>query len=381
MMLVVRGGEVFGPEPLGRTDILAVRGEIARVGIVDADAIRRAGFDVEIIDASGAIVVPGLVDGHEHLLGGSGERGFASQTPEIFLHEVVTAGITTVVGCLGVDTTTKTMPGLLAKVRAFGEEGLGAYLYTGGYQVPPTTLTGSVRNDMLLVPEVVGVGEIALADRRGTQPTLDELARLACDAHAGSLLTGRAGVVHFHLGDGPDRLTLVRRLLDERDIDPTWLYPTHVQRNEPLLREAIELTKRGVTVDLDTVDEDLAPMLKKMLEAGVDLENISASSDAAVPSPRTLFDQVRSVVREGVLPLERALRLVTTTPARVLRLSRKGRIAVGADADVVVLERDSLAIRDVVARGRQLVREGQLAVVPKYLERSNRRIDVHGAKG
>ena len=57
-----------------------------------------AELPVETVDAEGGFVVPGLIDPHEHLLGGSGESGFSSQTPEITLSEIVAAGITTVVG-------------------------------------------------------------------------------------------------------------------------------------------------------------------------------------------------------------------------------------------------------------------------------------------
>ena len=63
-------------------------------------------------------------------------KDFATQTPEIHLTEIVRAGITTVVGTLGVDNTMKTMAGLLAKVKALKEEGLSAYLWSGGYSVP-----------------------------------------------------------------------------------------------------------------------------------------------------------------------------------------------------------------------------------------------------
>jgi beta-aspartyl-dipeptidase (metallo-type) len=73
-------------------------------------------------------VTPGFIDPHEHLLGGSGEEGFATQTPEISVSEIICAGITTVVGCLGVDTTMKTLPGLLAKAKALKEGGLNAFI-------------------------------------------------------------------------------------------------------------------------------------------------------------------------------------------------------------------------------------------------------------
>ena len=70
-------------------------------------------------------MVPGLIDPHIHLLGGSGETGFSTQTPEFFISEIVRFGVTTVVGTLGVDTTMKTMAGLLAKVKALTEHRVG----------------------------------------------------------------------------------------------------------------------------------------------------------------------------------------------------------------------------------------------------------------
>jgi len=39
-------------------------------------------------------VTPGFIDPHEHLLGVSGEEGFATQTPEISVSEIICAGIT-----------------------------------------------------------------------------------------------------------------------------------------------------------------------------------------------------------------------------------------------------------------------------------------------
>jgi beta-aspartyl-dipeptidase (metallo-type) len=78
------------------------------------------------------------------------------------------------------------------------------------------------------------------------------------DAYVGGLVTGKAGVTHFHVGDGRDRLLPLRRLVDEHEIDPACLYPSHVERTPELLREAAEITGRGVTVDVDTVANDLA---------------------------------------------------------------------------------------------------------------------------
>src|SRR4051812_15168292 len=110
MLTLIEHGTVYAPEPRGPASVLLGGGQILAVGAIDRHALDRLGAECETIDATGCLVAPGLIDPHEHLLGGSGEKGFASQTPEIFLTELVTAGITTVVGTLGVDTTMKTLP-------------------------------------------------------------------------------------------------------------------------------------------------------------------------------------------------------------------------------------------------------------------------------
>ena len=378
MFIVVRGGEIYNPRPVGKSDLLIAGDKVVRVGDVDTGALDRCGLGLEIIEAENCLVVPGFIDPHEHLLGGSGEEGWASQTPEIALTEIVVGGITTVVGCLGTDTTTKTMPGLLAKAKAFNQEGITAYVYSGGYNVPPVTLTGSVRTDMLLVPEVIGAGEIAISDARSTEPSDGELARLVRDAYVGGLLTGKSGVTHFHVGSGKKRLRPLRNLLDEYEIEPCSLYPTHMDRSEELMLEAIELSQRGVTVDLDTVDGELPRWMSFYLDRGGDPRHLTVSSDAAVNSPRAVWQQIRTCVLQHRIPLEVLLPCVTSNTAGVLKLPSKGHLSEGADADLVVLRKDSLEIVDVIARGRSFVRNGEPAFRETFLQKSNREVRLHG---
>ena len=111
MLILLENGDVYAPERLGRTSVLLADSKIGKVGEVNARALRELGVEHEVVDVRGCIVAPGLIDPHQHLLGGSGEKGFSSQTPEFFISEIVRYGITTVVGALGVDTTMKTMAG------------------------------------------------------------------------------------------------------------------------------------------------------------------------------------------------------------------------------------------------------------------------------
>src|SRR3954469_25550458 len=141
MFLAIENGEVFTPEARGVATILIAGRSIISIGHLDAHALDALKTPRDSIDAAGCIVVPGFIDVHEHLLGGSGERGWQSETPEIAFSEIVSGGITTVIGCLGTNTITKTMEGLLAKAKALRAEGVSAFIWSGGYDIPPRTLT------------------------------------------------------------------------------------------------------------------------------------------------------------------------------------------------------------------------------------------------
>jgi len=70
--------------------------------------------------------------------------------------------------------------------RAINNDGLTAFMHTGAYRVPVPVLTTSVMDDIALIQEVVGVGEIAISDSRSSNPSVDELTRIASDARVGA---------------------------------------------------------------------------------------------------------------------------------------------------------------------------------------------------
>jgi beta-aspartyl-dipeptidase (metallo-type) len=378
MHTLIENGEVYGPAPLGRRSVLLADSTIAAVGRVNRHALESLGVEHEVVDVEGCLVTPGWIDPHVHLLGGSGEQGFSTQTPEFFVDEIVRYGFTTVVGCLGVDTTMKTMPGLLAKAKALEEEGLNARVWTGGYNVPTTSILGSAREDIMFIDEVIGVGEVAIADRRGMEPDPRELARLMTDAYVGGMLARKAGVTHFHVGEGKRRLEKLRQVIDDFEVDPAWIYATHIERSEELMREAIALAHRGATVDIDTVEGDLAQWLRFYLDNDGDPERLTVSSDASINSPRAFAEQVCDCIVNHRMPIEQVLPLVTSNTARVLKLEQKGTLERGKLADVLVLERDTLAVRHVWSKGRCMVRDGELAVRAGWLAESKREVVLVG---
>src|SRR3712207_3630411 len=151
MFILVENGEIYAPESLGKQTVLLVDGKIARIGDVDTEAISGTGLECTAVDATGCLVLPGFIDPHQHISGAGGEEGFSSRTPEVQVSEIVESGITTVVGILGTDATTRNLQSLLAKARQLEQEGITTYVYTGSFQVPVRTLTGSVTDDLVLI--------------------------------------------------------------------------------------------------------------------------------------------------------------------------------------------------------------------------------------
>jgi beta-aspartyl-dipeptidase (metallo-type) len=375
-MLLVENGEVFAPEPIGRQSILIASGGIEAIG-VDGAALARTRVEVETIDSTGCIAMPGLIDPHVHLIGGSGEKGFASQTPEIFASELLRAGITTVVGTIGADTTTRTMAALLAKVKALRGEGLSAFAWTGGYDA--RTLMPSIRDDIVLIEEIIGAGELAIADPRGQQYAAAELARFAAECYVAGTLTGKAGLLHLHVGDREQRLKVVRDVIEKFDVKPDALYPTHVERSERLMREAIDLTKRGMPVDVDVYEEDLVKWLRFYREHGGDPNLITASSDAAINSPHTLFEQLMACVRETVAPFEEVIAIATSNTARILK-TNSGELARGRAGHMLLIDAATYELRSVICAGRVVMRDGTLVMREQFLAESNRSITLRGEK-
>ena len=94
--------------------------------------------------------------------------------------------------------------------------------------------------------------------------------------------------------------------------------------------------------------------LRRMLDAGVDIAHVTFTSDGQGSLPdfdaqgnlrrleigrvTSLLAEVRDAVRDEGIPLETALPVITSNPARILKLRGKGRLSPGADADVVLLD-------------------------------------------
>lgn len=375
--LLIRGAEVYAPEPSGVCDVLCVGGTVLAVG--DRLSLPGAGRE---IDASGQLLVPGLIDGHVHIAGAGGEGGPGTRTPEMPLSWMVEAGITSVVGLLGADGVTRNLDNLLMKAKAIRAAGLSAWVWTGSYQLPVPTVTGDVTRDLSIIDEVIGVGEVAIADHRSSTPTALSLARLANQARLGGMLGGKCGLLHIHLGDGQKPFQLLYDAVAESELAPTQFYPTHVNRNPWCFEDAKAWGKRG-PVDVTAAgweyfqDEEVKPSraVRELLDAGVPLDNVTMTSDACGSLPQfddagnlvrlvtsrldCLWRETADLIRDEGLALPTALAPVTSNPARILGLAGKGHARPGADADLLLVDQE-LMIRTVVAGGAVVMHDGEL---------------------
>ena len=75
-----------------------------------------------------------------------------------------------------------------------------------------------------------------------------------------------------------------------------------------------------------------------------------------------LLKEVRECVRKEGIPLETAIKGITSNPASVLKLSSKGHIGPGFDADICLLSEDTLELKTVIAKGRIMVKDGKQQV-------------------
>jgi len=374
LLTLIKNAQIFAPERLGTRNLLLGGG---RILALSADELTASGATV--IDAEGRRLIPGFIDGHAHVTGGGGESGFSSRVPPLPLSRFSAVGVTSVVGVLGTDDTTRDTKSLLAQTRALREEGLGAWCHTGGYHFPLVTLTGSVRDDIVHLDPVIGVGEVAISDHRSSQPTIDELLRVASDAHVAGKISGKAGILHLHLGDGERGLDMVRRALRESELPARVFNPTHVNRRKALFEEAIELARGGSTVDITAFpvaeDEDAWAAdvaLIRYLDAGASASRVTISSDGGgclpkfnaqgeittmeIGSPGSLAETLRALLGKG-LSLDKVLPAFTSNVADILRLRDRGRIAVGHAADLLLLD-DSDCVSDVMIAGLWHVQNG-----------------------
>ena len=252
-------------------------------------------------------------------------------------------------------------------------------MYTSNYHYPPTTLTGSVPNDLFMVPEVLGC-KIALGNHRSSFPTLQNVLALLADIRVGGMISGKLGVLHIHLGNIPGPFEMFAEMV-KMGMPIRHIRPTHCSREENVLNAAIGFALKGGRIDFTTGADcclgkpELAVI--KALEAGVDAQLITMSTDGHGSMPR--FNAKGEMVGLGVggvegnleatlrlikdynMPIAKALSFTTKNVAQGLNLMNVGVVKTGAIGNACLFDAD-WTLTDVFSKGRQMMKDGEIIV-------------------
>jgi beta-aspartyl-dipeptidase (metallo-type) len=377
----IKNAHIFAPDDLGIANVLIWNGQIVSVG---SDIEPPLGTEVQTIHADDCPLLPGLIDPHAHIMGASGVGGLTNRTPDQPISHLTLAGITTVVSPLGTDSLSRTLPNLLLRAEAATAEGVSAYAYTGGWATPVPTLTGDALSDVTFLSRVLGI-KVAIAEAMAPPMSVEQLAHYAHAAVIGGRLVNKHAVLHAHIGDRAEGLQPLWEAGKQCGLPLDRFVATHVNRNPALLDMAIDFAKAGGSIDVTGQIQvergykqatPAADAIVKLIGANVPFERITLSTDSggaytqqgdsrfSMAKPDTMWQTVKSLVQLG-LTYTQIASVASHHVSKLLGLTHKGRIASGADADLLLLT-PSGDLNCVWARGQLMVQKGQALVTSDY---------------
>ena len=369
MLKILKNVELYAPNYLGKKNVLIANDRIEK--IVEGDTFFP---NVAEEDFNGKMAVPGFIDGHVHVIGGGGEGGFTSRIPEIESTKLLKCGVTSVIGLLGTDSVTRSLISLFAKIKALREEGMNAYMVTGSYTYPIKTVTGSVEKDIVLLDPVIGVGEVAISDHRSSAIRVEEIRRLALEAHVASMLSGKSGKIICHIGASKRKLSPLFEAVEDDEIEITSFLPTHVNRSYDLLKDAAQWIRMGGFVDLTACTSNSRSVcvenaVRYLLKNGGDIDHVLVSSDAQGSLPTfdkdgnfvsmgisncsVLLESFKNCVRDG-MKVENALKPFTVNVSNFFGLKSVGKLREEKRADLIFLNPATLKMSSIMVNGKLL---------------------------
>jgi beta-aspartyl-dipeptidase (metallo-type) len=190
------------------------------------------------------------------------------------------------------------------------------------------------------------------------------------------------------MGDAKDPFRPLYEVVQNSELRFSQFLPTHCNRNEYIFEDAKTYGKKGY-VDITASSYPYFPQyeikpskaIAELVKAGVPLEHITMTSDGcgSLPQfddkgnliqlemgyPKSIFDEMRDTVLQEKIPLENALKVVTSNVADILWLKNKGRIAKGKDADMVLIN-NNFQIIHLIAMGQQMISNGKMLKKGSY---------------
>ena len=374
--LIVRGGDVFTPSGLARGDVGVRGGRIAAIGELSADA-------GEVFDATGLTVLPGVIDTQVHFREPGMEHKEDLQTGS---RGAVLGGVTAVFEMPNTRPTTTDAAALQDKLdRARGRMHCDHAFYVGATH-------GNIADlpELERLPGVCGVktfmgastGDLLIADDEGLEAVLRAVRRRAAfhsedearlaerrplaregdwtshpevrDAEAAIRSTNRLLVMAERLGRRVHILHVTtaeevdiiaaHRAVATMEVNPqhlTFAAPEVYERlkgfaqmNPPIRDRRHQAGLwRAVTEGIaDVLGTDHAPHTRE------EKAKPYPASPSGMPGVQTLVPVMLTHVAQGRLTLERFVDLTSAGAQRIWGLADKGRLAVGYDADLTIVD-------------------------------------------
>lgn len=352
-------------QPIEQGVLLVQDGKIKAVG--DARSVRLSS-DVEKIDMTGKTIMPGLIDSHSHIGGGSGADGSAPIQPDVRILDGINARASSLQRAqAGGITTVNVMPGsghldsgqtLYLKLRdnavkiddllIIGPDGKYAGgikfangtnpIRTGGGSFPGTR----AKSAALVREQFIKAQEYRDKIRKaGTDTTKLPPRDLAMEALVEVL--DRKRVVHFHTHRHDDILTALR-------LQKEFGFRLVLQHVSEGWKVADEIAKAKVPASIIFIDSpggklettDISFTNGAVLDkAGV---LVGFHTDDNITDSRWFLRSAGLAVRGG-MSYDKALYAVTMANAIILDLQdRVGSLEAGKDADFVILSGDPLSV-------------------------------------
>jgi len=348
-------------------------GKISDVGLMlKIDDISSLGDDV--IDASGCVVMPGLIDAHTHLgifgsgLGFEGEDGNEDTdpaTPQLRVIDAVnpmdrcfseacSAGVTTAMISPG---SSNPIGGQASVFKLFGKcaddmavrspaaikFALGEnpkMSYHDKEETPVTRMATAaiIREQLYKAKEYLEAKKKAEKDEDAEKPDFD----IKCESLI-PLLEGRIDA-HFHAHRADDICTAIR-IANEFHIKCVLIHATEGHLISDIIAKANIPVITGPALGFRSKPELTNMSFETPGRLALSGVTTAISTDHPEVSADMLFLCAAMAIKGG-MPLKEALKAITINPAKILGIdANKGSLKAGKDADIVILNGDPLDIK------------------------------------
>lgn len=346
-VLVIRGGKIVAVGPRSST---------------------RVPEGAQVVDVTGKVIMPGIVDTHSHIGGGSGADGSAPIQPDVRVLDAVNVRDTSLMRARsGGITTVNIMPGsghLLSGQTVYIKLCRGSTIEDLAIRDAAGNLSGGIkmangtnplranstgpfpgtraREASLVREQFVRAQEYREKVRRaGGDKTKMPARDLALEALAEALDGKR--IVHFHTHRHDDILTAVR-------LSKEFGFRVVLHHVTEGWKVADELARANVPASITVVDSPGGKLeaVDARLETAAVLDRagvlVAIHTDDYITDSRLLLRSAALAVRAG-LPRAKAVYALTLAGARMLDLQdRTGSLEAGKDADFIILSGDPFSV-------------------------------------